>query len=242
LAELIDLCNQWPTVTPFDVIAEVGRHGEVGPKVRLAPYVPALWPKDGSILLQVLRTTIGDEFKSAFLGLNREIPSLRVGKGKPEKSGVTPKVSLAVPAYPSDEFIFLCVNPTATGEEVRREFRRIKRESSKRRLRMGQWQLKLTIYKMYDKHFSFEEIARKVKKPLSNVHYLHGEVQQDIENVERNDRSETFKEHAGKCPSHCAKGYPCSYAEKRWIRMEDASLRELLLPEPLYNKSPQEDD
>lgn len=77
LAELVKFCNGWPSITPGDVIGGVS--APPGPKVRLAPYSPLTWPRDGSLLLCVCPTTTGNEIKKAWHEIKT---ALRQGKAK----------------------------------------------------------------------------------------------------------------------------------------------------------------
>lgn len=77
LSELVKFCNAWPSITPGDIIAAAST--TPGPKVRLAPYSPLTWPRDGSLLLCVYPTATGDEIKKAW----REIKTaIQQGKAK----------------------------------------------------------------------------------------------------------------------------------------------------------------
>lgn len=68
-AEMIELCHKWPSITPSDISGAAT--GEPGPKVRLAPFSPTSWPRDGSILLCVDKTTTGDEIKRQWQSIKR---------------------------------------------------------------------------------------------------------------------------------------------------------------------------
>jgi hypothetical protein len=71
MAELIELCHKWPSITPGDV---QGAPSSVpGPKVRLAPYSPRTWPRDGSVLLSVDPTTTGDEIKRQWQNIKKAL-------------------------------------------------------------------------------------------------------------------------------------------------------------------------
>lgn len=81
LAELVKFCNDWPSITPSDVIG--GASTLAGPKVRLAPYSPVTWPHDGSLLLCVHRTATGDEVKQAWQGIKKAFfPGKRIRRGE----------------------------------------------------------------------------------------------------------------------------------------------------------------
>src|SRR3989338_1184122 len=71
LAELIKFCHYWPSVGVSDITGEGS--STPGPKVQLAPYSPVTWPRDGSIVLYVHPTAIGDEVESGFQRIKREI-------------------------------------------------------------------------------------------------------------------------------------------------------------------------
>lgn len=70
LREVIEFHHRWPTINPDDVQGAASS-SPPGPKVRLAPYSPTYWPRDGSVLLSVHSTATGDEVKRGWREIKR---------------------------------------------------------------------------------------------------------------------------------------------------------------------------
>src|SRR3989338_5675035 len=151
LAELVKFCNAWPTITPDDIIG--GATTAPGPKVRLAPYSPVTWPRDGSLLLWVHPTATGDEVERGFQRIKRNMHLKRRGREKRSQKKVSvQKVNLE----PGKESIILRVGPTATGKDAEREFQRAKKAYWPRRLRKGTRRLKMEVYNLYRQEPKFQ--------------------------------------------------------------------------------------
>jgi hypothetical protein len=122
-------------------------------------------------------------------------------------------------SWPRDGSIILRVHPTATGDEVKRAYQKIKRRFFPKRLRPDQRRVKLAIYDLYyAEKKAFGEIAKLVKKPVSTVAYLLSSVCHDIGHArggsrEKSDPSFDFPAHFSECPS-CRGGRLCSLAEE----------------------------
>ena len=219
-SELITLCNDWPSITPNDVIG--GASTTPGPKVRLAPYSPGTWPRDGSLLLCVHPTVTGIEFKRSFQKIKKNLRLVRHGKATPQTHETSPKVRFVKRVGQSgNESIFLSVTPAATGDDAKREFHKIKRAVSRRRLRLGSLQLKLSVYDMYvDEGKSFRQIARVARKHPSTVFDLFASACRDIGRIGRSSREMRLdplfnhQEHFSTCPS-CQKGWACKLAAEK---------------------------
>lgn len=222
MADLMRLQECWSSVALEDiaVLGDPSKHHQLGPKVRLAPY--PLWPKDGSMFLQVHPMTTADEFKRAFQTIKRKLGLVRHRKATLQTQETSPMVRLVQHVGLSgNELIFVSVTPTATGDDAKREFHKIKRAVSRRRLRLGSLQLKLSVYDMYvDKGKSFRQIARVVGKHPSTVFDLFVSVCRDMGTNKKSSREMRFdplfdhQEHFSTCLS-CQKGWACKLAAEK---------------------------
>jgi len=230
LKALVSIQNDWPSVNAFDIIGEEETSKQVGPKVRLAPYHPALWPKDGSILLQIHRTVIGEEIKGDYQRIKHQLaPQIKTHEGewkyvrRRRKKGQTRLkteiLKLANRPTLAGEWIAVSVDPMSTGDEFRRDFERIKRSFPKRRQRVGQRRMKLDIYDMCEKGWRFPRIAFAVRRSHSTVYDLLETVCRDIgitkvKGKPMVDPDFYLDEHHSTC-SQCQKGRLCHLAESK---------------------------
>ena len=136
-------------------------------------------------------------------------------------------------SWPRDGSIVLRVHPTATGDEVKRAYQKIKRRFFPKRLRPDNRRLKLEIYDLYfsDRRKTLKEIAKIVKKPIQTVAYLLSCVCQDIGHLKQRDQKKVdlsfdFKAHFSDCSS-CLEGRLCPLAEEK-AGIKDHNLKELL--------------
>jgi len=229
LAAVVSFLNDWPAVSPFDLIDAGDQPKQLGPKVRLAPYNPALWPKDGSILLQIHRTVTGKGIELPFQRIMEQLdPQVRVHQGeckyvrKRQRNGQSRKMmEVWGPANGwtlAREWIIVRVGPMATGKEARKGWERIKLSLPRRRQRKSQRSLKLAIYDMYSDNWRIPKIALATKRKRSTVYDLFDTVCKDIgiarvKGKPLVDPKFTLKEHIPTC-RQCRTGPRlCRYAE-----------------------------
>ncbi len=234
LSELVKFCNGWPSITPGDVIGGVS--APPGPKVQLAPYSPVSWPRDGSLLLWVHPTATGDEVKSCFQRIKREIaPKKRDRRKRSQKKVSVQNVNLEA----GKESIILCVGQMATGKDVKREFQSAKKAYWPRRLRKGTRRLKVEVYNLYYQGTRLQDIAWRLGISRPAVYDLLRAVCKDIGRETQGGKPvfdassdwDNWEKHKPDCPS-CGKGRFC----RPWERIID-----LPSANPLLSKVPPSD-
>jgi hypothetical protein len=227
LSELIKVCNAWPSITPGDVLVIEGALA-FGPKVRLAPYSPVTWPRDGSLLLYVHPTATGDAVESAFQMIKREIaPKKRDRRKRSQKKVSVQNVNLE----PGKESIILRVEPTATGKHVKNEFQSAKKVYWPRRHRKGTRRLKVEIYNLYRQGTTFQHIAYRLGISRPTVYDYLRAVAKDIGEEAAGGKpafpgwDDWEKNHKPGCPS-CRKGHLCrSWAQSIGLPSPNPFLR-----------------
>jgi hypothetical protein len=136
-------------------------------------------------------------------------------------------------SWPRDGSILIRVHPTATGDEVKRAYEKIKKHFFSKRVRPDNWRLKLEIYDLYfsDRRRTLKEIAKIVKKPIATVAHLLAGACRDIGHLKQRhprevDPSFDFEAHFSGCSS-CLSGRLCPLAEEK-AGIKDHNLKELL--------------
>ncbi|MBI2089926.1 MAG: hypothetical protein HYT78_14510 [Deltaproteobacteria bacterium] len=173
--------------------------------------------------------------------------SILLGENDQAQPTTQPKVSLAqdIPSsWPRDGSIVLRVHPTATGDEVKRAWQRIKKVLPTRRL--GEKALKLRVYGLRIRDGkTFRQIARETEKSVSAVFELLVSGCRGIGHVrdpkqKLMDPGFDLKEHYSGCPQ-CKTGRLCRLAEeKAGVKMP--SSRDLPIADLTYSAEDSEDN
>jgi hypothetical protein len=147
-----------------------------------------------------------------------------IATGTEQIPQVMAKVSLVPypPAgWPHDGSFLLRIDPTTTGDEIKRQWQNIKKglRLSQKRVR-GTKALKLRIYDLYiQDRKTFQQIASETKKSVSSVYGLFISACNDIGHVreqtqKRMDPRFDLREHCSSC-RQCKAGRLCHLAEEK---------------------------